>query len=132
VIYLENIRNSLYIYTIGSTVYSLIEIVFRGHTHWTMVITGGIVFLLLYRIGKAFDKSYYTTQIIIFTVFITAIELILGLILNKLLKMNVWDYSNRPLNLFGQINLFNSLLWLLLSIPCVVICKRLRERFKLP
>jgi len=127
---LEKLRNMLYIYTIGSAVYSLIEIVFRGHTHWTMVIAGGVVFLFLYKISKLTEQSYYTTQIIIFTVFITTIELILGIILNKILKLNVWDYSNRPVNLFGQINLFNSLLWLLLSIPCTVICKRLRNRFK--
>ncbi|MCR4563311.1 MAG: putative ABC transporter permease [Clostridiales bacterium] len=129
---LKRIRNTLYIYTVGSFVYSLIEIVFRGHTHWTMVISGGIVFLFLYSIGKLTSDSYYTTQILIFTVFITGVELILGILLNKILKLNVWDYSNRPLNLFGQINLFNSLLWLLLSIPCVIICKRLRERFKEP
>ncbi|MBO4339087.1 MAG: hypothetical protein J5877_04135 [Clostridia bacterium] len=129
---LKRIRNTLYIYTVGSFVYSLIEIVFRGHTHWTMVISGGIVFLFLYSIGKLTSESYYTTQILIFTVFITGVELILGILLNKILKLNVWDYSNRPLNLFGQINLFNSLLWLLLSIPCVIICKRLRERFKEP
>ena len=129
---MEKLRNTLCIYTIGSFVYSLIEIIFRGHTHWTMVITGGIVFLFLYKIGKLTDNSYYTTQIVIFTVFITLVELILGLLLNKVLKLDVWNYSNRPLNLFGQINLFNSLLWLLLSIPCVLICKGLREKFKSP
>ncbi len=129
---MEKMRNALFIYTIGSFIYSIIEIVFRGHTHWTMVIAGGIVFMLLYLLGKRFDRSYYTTQIIIFTVFITVSELFFGLFLNKLLKMNVWDYSNRPLNFLGQINLFNSLLWLLLSIPCVIVCKKLRKRFTKP
>ncbi len=130
VIILEKIRNSLIVYTIGSFIYSIIEIVSRGFTHWTMVIAGGYVFIILYQISVLTEQSYYTTQIVIFTAIITAIELILGLVLNKLLKMNVWDYSNRPLNFLGQINLFNSLLWLLLSIPCVIVCKILRTLFK--
>lgn len=123
-------RNALIVYTIGSFIYSLIEIFFRGHTHWTMVIAGGLIFLLLYFISIKTEHSYYTTQILIFTVIITGLELILGLFLNKILKMNVWDYSERPLNLFGQINIFNSLLWLLLSIPCVIVCKILRILFR--
>lgn len=129
---MHKLRNILVIYTIGSFLYSIIEIVSRGFTHWTMVIAGGLVFVILYRVSVKTEQKYYTTQIIIFTVIITLIELFLGLLLNKILKMNVWDYSNRPLNIFGQINLFNTLLWLLLSIPCVIICKLLRKALKQP
>jgi len=129
VIILIKIKNTLLIYTIGSFTYSLIEILFRGYTHWTMVISGGLVFILLYSVSCKMEQNYYTTQIIIFTLLITTTELFLGMILNKALGLKIWDYSNMPLNFLGQINLFNSLLWLLLSIPSVLICKRLRKIF---
>lgn len=46
---------------------------------------------------------------------ITAVELIFGLIFNLKYHMQVWDYSNMPLNLLGQICLPFSILWFALS-----------------
>lgn len=37
------------------------------------------------------------------TIFITAGEFITGLLVNKILHWNVWDYSDQPLQLWGQI-----------------------------
>lgn len=51
-----------------------------------------------------------------------------GLLLNKVLKLNIWDYSNSkikifgkviPLNLMGQIDLFHSILWMGLTIVVI-------------
>ena len=36
-------------------------------------------------------------------VFVTSMEFITGIIVNKWLHMQVWDYSRLPLQLFGQI-----------------------------
>ena len=36
-------------------------------------------------------------------VFVTSMEFITGIIVNKWLHLNVWDYSRLPLQLFGQI-----------------------------
>ena len=48
---------------------------------------------------------------------ITAIEFVAGAIVNVRLKLNVWDYSKMPLNLYGQVCLPFSLLWCLLTLP---------------
>lgn len=42
---------------------------------------------------------------------VTAIELVFGLIFNVWLGMNVWDYSNQPFNILGQICPIFSLIW---------------------
>ncbi|MBR2166928.1 MAG: hypothetical protein IJ920_01115 [Paludibacteraceae bacterium] len=34
-------------------------------------------------------------------ILITAVELISGFVLNIMLKLNIWDYSNMPLNFLG-------------------------------
>lgn len=46
---------------------------------------------------------------------ITGIELIFGIAFNIILKEQVWDYSNMPLNLFGQICIPFSIAWFGLS-----------------
>ncbi len=42
---------------------------------------------------------------------VTAVEFIFGVVFNVLLKMNVWDYSNLPFNILGQVCLLYTLLW---------------------
>lgn len=36
-------------------------------------------------------------------VFVTSMEFITGIIVNKWLGLGVWDYTNQPFHLFGQI-----------------------------
>lgn len=58
--------------------------------------------------------------------FITAMELVSGLILNVWLGLGIWDYSAIPLNFMGQICLPFSILWVLLSVVAVVLDDWLR------
>ena len=48
---------------------------------------------------------------------ITGVEFALGILLNRVLGLRIWDYSEVPLNLLGQVCLPYSLLWLGLSLP---------------
>lgn len=58
---------------------------------------------------------------------ITSYELFSGIVFNKILKLKVWDYSDRPLNIKGQICPQYSVLWGLLCIPVNFVCKRLND-----
>ena len=40
----------LVVFGIGSFLYGFIEVMFRGFTHWSMFLTGGIIFYLLYTL----------------------------------------------------------------------------------
>ena len=42
-----------------------------------------------------------------------------GLVLNCLLGFDIWDYSNVPLNLLGQVCLPYSFLWMGISLPAM-------------
>ena len=107
---------------IGGAIYSLIEVLWRGYTHWSMGIVGGICFILLGLISKQLTPKFpLYIQAIIGTFLVTFIELISGTILNIWLKLSVWDYSDVPFNLLGQICLPYMLLWLPLSFLAIIL-----------
>lgn len=109
-------------FLLGCFVYSLLEIVARGYTHWTMALTGGIVAVLLYSIHATAPPKTLLLQCICGAVVITAIEFSVGVFDNLVMGWSVWDYSRMPLNLYGQICLPFTGLWFLLCIPAYGIC----------
>lgn len=116
------------IFAIGSVTYSLIEILWRGYTHWTMMITGGICFLVLFRVFSRIAHAKLWKKCAVGACVITGIEFIVGCIVNLWLQMNVWDYSFLPLNLLGQVCPLYSLLWGFLSIPIVYLSGKIQKK----
>lgn len=104
------------LFSIGAVGYGLIEILWRGYTHPSMLTAGGLCFVFFGTVCQKFKKAGLLLKGIIGSAFITSIELIFGIIFNVILKKNVWDYSRMPLNLGGQICAGYSFLWLLLSL----------------
>ena len=45
-----NFKEILHIYTFGCIAYMFIEILWRGYTHWSMGVVGGICFIIMYTI----------------------------------------------------------------------------------
>lgn len=111
----------------GGGLYCLFEIAWRGRTHPSMLFVGGLCFILIGSINNIFSWSLgMVWQCLIGAALVTAVELVSGLILNVWLGLGVWDYSNMPLNLMGQICLPYSLLWILLSAGAIVLDDYLR------
>lgn len=113
---------------IGGLIYCGIEVAWRGHTHWTMGVVGGICFVLIGGINELFPWTMpLWKQGLIGAGIVTAAELVAGLILNVWLGLGIWDYSAMPLNFMGQICLPFCLLWILLSVVAVVLDDWLRH-----
>lgn len=106
---------------VGGTAYYVIEVLARGFSHWTMFLVGGICFILIGLINEITPKIALLKQMGISAIIITLIEFISGCILNIWLGLNIWDYTDEPFNLFGQINLKHSLYWFLLSSVGIII-----------
>lgn len=104
----------------GGTFYSLLEVVSRGYTHWSMTLTGGACAAIMYH-AFSVSKRCVWIKCLWGSLIITALEFASGCIFNLWLDMKVWDYSDRPLNLMGQICLPFSVLWYALSFPMVWI-----------
>lgn len=103
-------------FTIGAIGYPIIEIFYRGNSHWSMALTGGLCLALLLglnnsaRFGKGLRFYFFGPLLITF------IELCCGLIVNMGLGLKVWSYSNLSFNLWGQICLRFTFAWFLLCI----------------
>lgn len=110
------------LFIIGGIVYNLIEILWRGYSHWTMFILGGICFICLGLINEFIPWDMpLCIQMLIGTIIITTLEYITGCIVNIKLGMNVWDYSELPFNLNGQICLLFSILWYFISVIGIIL-----------
>ncbi len=114
----------------GGTVYSGLEILFRGFTHWTMFFAGGICFSILYHIFTGNKAISLWKSCLIGALVITGVEFAFGCVFNLALGWNVWDYSNYPLHLLGQVCLVYTLLWFLLSAPIYWIARGLNRGLK--
>lgn len=104
------------LFSVGAMGYGLLEVLWRGYTHWSMLTAGGICFMFFSTLGEKLKNTALIIKAIIGGVFITIIELIFGIIFNIILKKNVWDYSKMPLNIGGQICALYSTFWIVLSI----------------
>ena len=110
------------LFVTGGLVYMSLELLWRGCTHWTMGVLGGICFICLGLINEILSwETPLTLQMLIGSTIITILEFITGCIVNIWLGWNVWDYSNLPLNLLGQICLPFSILWYFISAIGIVI-----------
>lgn len=120
----------LTLFFFGGTAYYAIELLWRGHSHPSMIACGGTCFVLLYLLSFVgnFVKSSAVAPLLptlraaLGALCITATELAFGVVLNLGLHLNIWDYSAMPLNFMGQICLTFSLLWFLLSLPTIKLC----------
>ena len=104
----------LFIALLGGFGYCFIEILYRGRTHYSMFFAGAIILATFYYIGKNTSMPFYL-KCIVGMLIITGIELALGIWFNIILKENVWNYSNMPLNFLGQICVPFSAIWLVFS-----------------
>ena len=113
---------------IGGLLYMGIELMWRGYSHWTMFVLGGICFVCLGRINEVIPWNMpLWQQALIGTAIITGLEFITGCIVNLWLGWNVWDYSNVPFNVLGQICLPYILLWIPISLAGIVSDDYLRH-----
>lgn len=109
------------LFLIGGFAYGGIEILFRGYSHISMMIAGGICFILIGLINEVHRGNIaFVSQMVISAAIITTVEFVTGLIVNVWLDLDVWDYSSQPLNLMGQICILYTLIWFFLS-PIAII-----------
>ena len=125
---MDKTKNNLGIFILGGIGYIIIELLFRGYTHWTMFIAGGTAFLMLHRINIGYPNLPLWKKCILGSLIITSVELLVGCLANLWFHWNVWDYSNNPLNMWGQICLNFSVLWGLLCIPIYGVSAILKRK----
>ena len=89
----------VFLFLIGGSGYVGLEFLWRGRSHISMFLAGGVFFLLLGRIDRT--KISPSGKCLLGAAAITAVELLTGLLLNR--DYRVWDYRALPGNFRGQI-----------------------------
>ena len=109
-------KRVLTIWAALGAVYVALEILFRGRSHPAMLIVGGLCGVLVGAINQrpGFYRAPVIVQAMIGALIVLAVEFVSGCVLNLWLGLGIWDYSNLPGNVLGQICPAFGLLWFLI------------------
>lgn len=116
-----------FLWFVGGIIYIGMEMAFRGRSHWTMFVLGGICFVILGLINQVipWEMPLYQ-QVLIGDLIVTALEFITGCVANIWLCWGIWDYGHLPGNIMGQICPLFCLIWLPVCLAGIVLDDWLR------
>lgn len=124
---LKNIFKYLILGSIGGAIYIVIELLYRCYTHWSMFCVAFFAFILIGLINEYISWNMKLwKQMLIGSGIVTVLEFISGYILNIKLGWHIWNYSNVPFNVMGQICLPFSIAWFLISLIAIIADDYLR------
>jgi len=122
------LKKHVFIFLVMAEIYLVLEVITRsfrmelvgwngikawslvGWTSLWMLPVGGLCGVL---IGLLNEKKMFHAALnsLLGTLIIFGVEFLSGLFFNKLLGLNIWDYSKLPLNVMGQISLVYFIPW---------------------
>ena len=106
-----------FLFLVGGFGYVGLELLWRGRSHISMFLAGGLCFLLLGQLDRT--RLSFSAKCLLGAVVITAVELLAGLLTNR--DHQVWDYRQMPFNFLGQVCLSYSLLWIPVSFGAMLL-----------
>ena len=127
IIYWVIFLRKIIMFFVGGMGYGLIEILWRGYTHPSMLAAGGICFSFFGYLSEKLQNKSILLKAVLGSGFVTFIELSFGIVFNIILKQNVWNYSNRFLNFKGQICPLYSVFWLVLSLVFIPLAQKVNR-----
>ena len=88
------------LFYIGGTAYMILEFLWRGRSHGSMFLLGGLCFLLVGAGASKFSKIPVPVRPILGAGVITGLELITGWLVNR--DFAVWDYRDQLFSFKGR------------------------------
>jgi uncharacterized membrane protein len=126
---MDRFMKAFTLFLTGGILYFYMEIIYRGYSHYSMILCGGMCFYLVGGLNQWSRRELpFLIQMLLGAIIITGLEFLTGVLVNLWLGLSVWDYSYMPFNLLGQICLPYSILWLLLSAVIILLDDFLRYR----
>lgn len=100
--------------------YPCLELLWRGRTHPSMALAGGLCCHEMGRIAR--KRGSLLRKALRSALYVTAVEYLFGITVNR--RHQVWDYRKIPGNIRGQVCPHYTLLWLGLSLCAFPLLKR--------
>lgn len=126
-----NLKKDLILIFIMGSIYMILEGLWHGWTHISMLVVGGISAFFIGKLneGHGFSNRRMWEQCLIGTFIILVLEFVSGVILNIWLQFEIWDYSNIWGNILGQICIPYAVIWFLLVPFNIYVDDYLRYKF---
>lgn len=119
---------SVLLWFFGGTLYFFLEVAYKTATgsperiSWTMLLLAIFLCIPIEQAGYQLPWEYpLWFQATVCALLVTAAELIAGIVLNLWLGLDIWDYSDLPLNFLGQICLPFFCVWWVLCFVFIVV-----------
>ena len=130
-------REAMVLIGCGGTMYVIVELIYRGRSHGSMFLLGGVCFWMIGLMDEVWPGAPLGVQMVLGAWGIVCGEFLTGLVVNRLLGLHVWDYSGQAHNLMGQVCLPFAAIWAGLAGVAVIADDLLRlalfgEVFSLP
>ena len=118
------------LFLLGGSGYLAIELAWRGTSHWTMFLAGGICLCLLQQLAQR--RLPLPAAAGAGAVGASGIEAAVGIFCREILHVTVWDYSTEWGNWAGLICPRYTAYWFLLCGWVVLVLRRIQTAFKNP
>ena len=102
----------LSLFCLGGGAYAALELAWRGTTHWTMFLAGGVCLCLLQALAAA--PLPLAVAAALGAAGVSGLELTVGAVCRRLLHIAVWDYADEWGNLAGLVCPRYTFYWFLL------------------
>ena len=119
---MKNFFKNQLLFCYGGFLYYLVEVLWRGYSHWSMYMLGGLCFLYagVQNEFTSWEQPLWL-QVLKVDIFVLISEFLTGCVVNLWLGWNVWDYSSLPFNILGQSCPQFALLFLPLCLLAIVL-----------
>ena len=117
----------VFLFSLGGSAYTVLELLWRGRSHGSMFALGGICFVLIGQLQKL-RKMPLALLLVLSAGLITGLELVTGLLVNR--DYSVWDYRQMPYHYLEQICLNYSLLWIPVSFVAILFYRGIASKLR--
>lgn len=118
------------LFLLGGGGYLGIELAWRGTTHWTMFLAGGVCLCLLQQL--ALRRLPLPVAACVGAAGVSGLELAVGLASRRLLHIVVWDYSAEWGNLAGLVCPRYTFYWFVLCGWVIAVLRLTQKAVKSP
>ena len=107
------------IFIISGLIYTMLELMWRGRTHWTMFLCAGLCGLVMANVNNnllEFDTDFLK-QVVVSALCCTGFEFLFGIMFNR--DFSIWDYRELwgTIHILGdQVNILFFGIWIIISV----------------
>lgn len=125
---MRQICKYLFLAWFGGSFYVTLEVFWRGRSHWSMFALAAFLFIAIGLLNEIWRWDFLS-QVLVGTALATVSEMAMGIVVNLWLEWNVWDYSQVPGNVLGQICPQYTVLWVFIVGVAIILDDVIRWRF---